>query len=365
MHIQVMSRFTYKTPGIYLEAIPASPKPIQGVSTSVAAFIGETQKGPVTPTAVTSWGQFLSVFGGFFADNKYLPHAVWGYFCNGGSKCYVCRVTDGDFSGAIPKLDPISDISILYSPNAQAVPGLADAMISHCERTRHQFVIFDSLKSQTPTNITKPRESAYAAMYYPWIYIHPDGSKTPVLIPPGGHIAGIYARNDTQRGVHKAPANQVVVGATDLELKISDSQQDRLNAQGISSIRYFAGRGILLWGARTLSADPEYRYVNVRRLLIYLEQSIKAGTAWAAFEPNNEATWNKVRGQVENFLMQSWQAGMLMGAKQQEAYFVKCDRTTMTQTDIDNNRLVTMIGIAVLKPAEFHIFRVCQQLVAH
>jgi phage tail sheath protein FI len=201
-------------------------------------------------------------------------------------------------------------------------------------------------------------------MYYPWIYVKQTGTGQMRLVPSGGHVAGIYARVDIEQGVHKAPANQIVQGAVDLEFAVNQRQQDILNPQGINCINKFVGRGIRVWGARTLSNSPETKYVTVRRLLIYLEQSIAKGTAWATFEVNNEATWMKVKIAIENFLTQTWRTGMLLGAKQQEAYFVKCDRTTMTQNDIDNGRLNVLIGVAVTKPAEFIIIGISQTMAS-
>jgi len=180
------------------------------------------------------------------------------------------------------------------------------------------------------------------------------------LIPPGGHIAGIYACTDFERGIHKAPTNRIVQGVVSLERTITNAEQDRLNVQNINCIRAFAGRGILVWGARTLSSNPEWKYINVRRLLIYLEKSIQKGTQWVAFEPNNEATWAKVNRSITNFLTQTWQNGALMGTKPEEAFFVKCDRTTMTQSDLDNNKLVALVGVAPIKPAEFQTFKISQ-----
>ncbi len=358
-----MSRFTIKRPGVFIEEIGSQPKPIEGVGTSTAAFLGETQTGPNSPTLITSWLKFQTVFGGYFGADKYLPYAVEGFFLNGGQRCYICRVTNGDYAGALAKVEALEEASIIYSPNAQATPGLADALIGHCERFK-RFVILDSLKDQSPSNVTKPRESSFAAMYYPWIRVKQGETGPLCLVPPGGHVAGIYARTDNERGVHKAPVNQPVKGVVDLEYAVSRRQLDSLYPQGINCIANFEGRGNLVWGARTLSSDPEFKYVSVRRLLIYFEQSIKKGTAWVAFEFNNEATWAKVKMQIENFLAQTWKNGMLMGTKPQEAYFVHCDRTTMTQTDIDSGRLNVLIGVAPVKPAEFIIIRV-NQTTAH
>jgi phage tail sheath protein FI len=233
-------------------------------------------------------------------------------------------------------------------------------LIGHCERLRSRFVILDSIKGQDSSNVTKPGDSSFAALYYPWICVKDATTGQHCLVRPGGYVAGIYARTDIELGVHRAPANQLVKGAVDLELTMKSYQQDSLTPQGINSIRNFSDKGIIVWGARTLSSDPEWKYVNVRRLMIYLEQSIKKGTAWVTFEPNNEATWVKVKSQTENFLTQTWRNGMLLGASQQEAFFVRCDQTTINQNDIDNGRINILIGVAMTKPAEYTIIRITQ-----
>ena len=354
---------SFKKPGIYVEEISVQPQPIQGVSTSTVAFLGEPQIGPTTPTLITSWSEFQRVFGGYFGEGKFLPYAVEGFFLNGGQRCLVRKVANNDYSAALAELEKIEEVSLVYSPNAQAVPNLADLLIDHCERLRSRFVIFDSVKGQDPSSVTKPRrESSFAALYYPWIQVKEEKTEKVCLVPPGGHVAGVYARNDIERGVHKAPANVPIKGVAGFEFAINSRQQDNLNFENVNTIRAFTGRGIMVWGARTLSKDSETKYVNVRRLLIYLEQSIKKGTAWAVFEPNNEATWAKVKATVENFLTLAWRDGMLVGAKQHEAYFVKCDRSIMTQNDIDNGKLIIQIGVAITKPAEFMILRIGQTM---
>lgn len=357
-----MSRFNFRTPGVYIEEVQIAPKSIEGVSTSTTAFFGETQKGPDAPTIVLSWAQFRQIFGGYYGADKYLPFAIEGFFANGGQKCYVCRVINGDYAAALANTEQIEDISLVYSPNAQATAGLADLIIDHCERLRNRFAIFDSMKGQEPADVTKPRESCFAALYYPWVYVR-QNANTKVVVPSGGHIAGVYARVDNQWGVNKAPANQEIKGVTGLERSISNLQQQTLNPRGINCIRIFVGRGIRVWGARTLSIDSAHKYINVKRLLIYLEQSLTRGTMWAVFEPNNQTMWAKVKLQVENFLLQTWKDGKLQGAKPQEAYFVMCDRTTMTQNDVDSGRLIVQVGVAPIKPAEFIIFRVSQTTV--
>ena len=210
-------------------------------------------------------------------------------------------------------------------------------------------------------------DSKYAALYHPWIEIlDPTGAPAQgapprrLLLPPSGFVAGIYARSDIERGVHKAPANEVVRGLTRFEANINKARQDVLNPEGINALRFFEGRGNRVWGARTMSSDPEWKYVNVRRLFIYIEHSIDKGTQWAVFEPNNERLWANIRQTVEDFLLVLWRDGALLGDKPEQAYFVRCDRTTMTQNDLDNGRLICLIGVAPVKPAEFVIFRIGQ-----
>lgn len=186
-----------------------------------------------------------------------------------------------------------------------------------------------------------------------------------VQLAPSGHIAGIYARVDLERGVHKAPANETIRGITRIAHDVTAVDQALLNPEGINALRFFPGRGNLVWGARTLTADPQWKYVNVRRLLIFLEHSIERGTQWTTFEPNTEALWEKVRQAVADFLVNIWRKGALQGSKPEEAFFVKCDPTTMTQNDLDQGRLICVVGVAVIKPAEFVIFRIGQWTADH
>jgi hypothetical protein len=181
-----------------------------------------------------------------------------------------------------------------------------------------------------------------------------------LTVPPSGHVAGIYARTDIRRGVHKAPANEVVFGALDFDIHINKGVQDILNPRGVNCLRFFEQGGFRVWGARTMTSDSEWKYVNVRRLFLYLEHSIDRGTQWVVFEPNNERTWANVKATVSDFLYTVWRDGALVGAKPEDSYFVKCDRTTMTQNDLDNGRLICLVGVAPATPAEFVIFRVGQ-----
>ena len=210
-------------------------------------------------------------------------------------------------------------------------------------------------------------DSTYAALYYPWITIgNPVAATDPlqpteINVPPSGAVCGIYARTDIERGVWKAPANETITGAIGLERDVRFGEQEILNPLGINCVRALPNRGIRVWGARTISSDPEWKYVNVRRYFLYLEASIDRGTQWAVFEPNGEALWANVRSTVSDFLYNEWVSGALLGTKPEEAFFVRCDRTTMTQNDLDNGRLVCLVGVAALKPAEFVIFRIGQK----
>jgi len=228
---------------------------------------------------------------------------------------------------------------------------------------RYRIAVLDSGDALSISAVRELRarfDSTYGAFYYPWVRIIDPITRQEINLPPSGFVAGIYARNDINRAVWKAPANEVVNLALGFEKTINKAQQDVLNPEGINCFRFFEGRGMLLWGARTISSDPEWKYVNLRRYFAYLERSIDRGTQWAVFEPNGEALWANVRRTIEDFLLNEWMMGALLGDKPEKAYFVKCDRTTMTQNDLDNGRLVCLIGVAPLRPAEFVIFRIGQ-----
>jgi len=202
--------------------------------------------------------------------------------------------------------------------------------------------------------------SKFAALYYPWLEVQDPLTGKPIRVPPCGHMAGIWARTDQTRGVHKAPANEVVLGANGLAFQVSNEEQGILNKDGVNCIRSFRGRGIVCWGARTLSSDPEWKYINVRRLFNFISQSIMEGTQWAVFEPNDSALWLQLRIAAGNFLTRVWRDGALFGAVPSEAFYVKCDNETNPQDQIDDGQVVVEIGIAPTKPAEFVIFRISQ-----
>jgi hypothetical protein len=268
------------------------------------------------------------------------------------------------------RFEDMDDISIVAAPgstfnlnnnsNAVAIMG---ALITHAETMRYRIAVLDCCNQQTLNDVRDLRaqvDSSYAALYYPWIRIYDPITQGPLNIPPSGAVCGIYARNDTNRAVYKAPANEVVNLAIGFEVLLNKAQQDVLNPDGVNCFRYFPDRGYLLWGARTVSSDPEWVYVNVRRYFAYLEHSLDKGTQWAVFEPNGPKLWDNVRRSVSEFLLNEWQSGALQGDKAEQAFFVRCDRTTMTQQDLDSGRLVCLIGVAPLYPAEFVIFRIGQ-----
>ncbi|WP_086843549.1 phage tail sheath family protein [Amycolatopsis kentuckyensis] len=242
-------------------------------------------------------------------------------------------------------------------------------LIRHAELARYRIAVVDGPMGASLNEIRAFRgnfDSKYAALYHPWVEIldpitPPPGVPTPCLrLPPSGFVAGIYARSDVTRGVFKAPANEVVYGLTRLEVNINTGRNQVLNPEHVNALRFFAGRGNRVWGARTLSSDPEWLYVNVRRLFIFLEHSIDLSTQWAVFEPNGDRLWRSITQTVADFLNVQWRNGALLGTTPAQAYFVRCDRSTMTQNDLDNGRLICEIGVAPVRPAEFVIFRIGQ-----
>jgi phage tail sheath protein FI len=498
----------YLSPGVYVEEVEAGSRPIEGVGTAVAAFVGLAARGPFnTPTLVTNWSQFTQTYGDF-TDGTFLAHAVYGYFLNGGGSCYVVRiggqgatpmaraelpsgkektlaaykitaleegaagneisvevadasepgedasnfklivtrngkeeevfdnvttkkgrqnvvtavktgskliaieeaasgaaleappargkvsltggnrkaeirVTPDDFAGnsadrtGFGGLETVEEVTMLSVPDLMSMyqKGVVDmegmqavqsAMIAHCELMGDRVAILDSPPGFNAQQIKEWRvdkvryDSKYATLYWPWVKVFDPAQGQGVFIPPSGHMAGIWARNDDTRGVHKAPANEVIRGALDLELLLTKGEHDQLNSQGINCIRAFPGRGIRVWGARTLSSDPAWRYVNVRRLFNYIEESILGGTQWVVFEPNDMALWGRVNRTISSFLLRVWRDGALFGATPEEAFYVKCDSETNPPEVIDAGQLVVEIGIAPVKPAEFVIFRIAQ-----
>jgi uncharacterized protein len=286
----------------------------------------------------------------------------------------------GDFTGEtdVANTDPanktglaaladIDEISILCCPDefylSRNDTNISQALVSQCESLMYRFAILQSpQQAPTPANHfpSVPSPRGYAAYYYPWLTVTNPITGVQVPIPPGGHIAGIYAQTDNNVGVYKAPANVPIIGIDKLQLPINNGVQSILNPVGVNCLRYFKGQGNLVWGARTTSPDPDWKYINVRRLFIFVEHSIQLGTQWVVFEPNDQTLWARATRSVTDFLTGLWMEGMLMGATKEQAFFVRCDLTTMSQADIDNGRFIMLIGIAPVFPAEFVIFRIGQ-----
>ncbi|MFN3202996.1 MAG: phage tail sheath family protein [Bradymonadia bacterium] len=373
----------YLSPGVYVEEVPSASKPIEAVGTSTVGFIGVSSRGPVNvPVLCPNWSTFTKNFGDF-KDGGHFAHAVYGFFNNGGSRCFVLNVGDDEANkdknhaslaarflgedkgpGARSGLfcfEEIEEISIVVAPG-QTDPAIQDAVLSHCEKMRYRMAILDCpevIEEGGVDKLPKPRDSKYGAYYFPWIQVY-DPQEGEIFVPPSGHMAGIYARSDGERGVHKAPANEVVRGALDLKYQVTKGEQDILNPKGINCIRYFDGRGIRVWGARTISSDPEWRYVNVRRLFNMVEKSIEDGTQWVVFEPNDQTLWKRVTRNITAFLLRVWREGGLFGETPEQAFYVKCDAETNPPEVIDAGQLIVEIGMCPTKPAEFVIFRIGQ-----
>ncbi|MEH1983822.1 MAG: phage tail sheath subtilisin-like domain-containing protein [Nostoc sp.] len=386
----------YQAPGVYVEEISSGSKPIAGVGTSIAGFIGRVDNNvtrpnkpgtstqlPETydlalvnqPQLITSWERFKTRFGDFQEGNATLAHALFGFFNNGGTRCWVTRIADEinleNVRAALETFKPIDEIAIVVIPGAVS-DEVQNAILDHCEDTylQDRFAILDGRHEEvTNFNLTKEaiqggtRDSSYGAIYFPWIEVFDPITEKDIYVPPSGHIAGVYSRVDTERGVHKAPANEVIRGAEGVEIDVTKADQAGLNPDGINVIRKFSGNNnILIWGARTLASkeDPEWQYINVRRLFLYLRESIDEGTQWAVFEPNDFKLWAKIRRNVSAFLTNVWRDGALFGKTAQEAFYVKCDEETNPPEVRDLGQVVTEIGVAVVKPAEFVIFRISQ-----
>lgn len=383
----------YLAPGVYVEEVPGTP-PIVGVGTSTAGFIGvvdpklknpdgtefampllptsDTERYALTalglPTLITNWDQFKSKFGDMHMANRDLAHAVYGFLINGGTSCYVIRVADlKDAAGvgaALKKFEAIDEIAIVAIPGALDT-AVQNALVTHCANLKDRFAILDGQATETiEADAIRggAQNSDYAALYFPRISVFDPISKQPTLVHPSGHIAGIYARVDQERGVHKAPANEGVRGALGLAYPVSQNEQTLLNPKGINVIRSFNG-SILVWGARTLGGGdpkPEFRYINVRRLMNFLRESIEDGTRFAVFEPNAPPLWQRISRGVNAFLTNVWRDGALFGVTPEQAFYVKCDASTNPADVREAGLVVTEIGVAMVKPAEFVVFRISQ-----
>lgn len=412
----------YLAPGVYVEEVPSGTKPIAGVSTSTAAFVGvvaddvtmPVQPGrfaapaaagsggkgksgppaapvpvpypvadPLAAQLVTSWEAFRTRFGDIQAGNLLLAHAVYGFFNNGGSRCWVARVSTttspaageppatvdavaiADVTAALASFAAIDEIAIVAAPGATS-DAVQNVLLDHCENEHLQdrFAVLDGRVTDVATRDAiqgGTRDSSFGAIYHPWITVADPVSGSTIALPPSGHVAGVYARVDAERGVHKAPANEVIRGALDVSVLVSRADQAGLNPEDVNVIRRFGGN-VTIFGARTLAGkeNPEWRYVSVRRLFLFLRDSIGSGVQWTVFEPNDPALWGKLRRNVSAFLTNVWRSGALLGATPTDAFFVRCDETTNPPDVRALGQVVTEIGVAVVNPAEFVIFRLSQ-----
>ncbi len=394
----------YMAPDIYIEEIAGGARPIQAVGTSTAGFVGEAPDASAhvnEAIAVNNWSQFIRLFVAEGSQSTPLSYAVYGFFQNGGSRCYVVNVGKGGPISAggrnrvgLDILEQIDEIAIVAAPGYTDVASY-EAVLAHCEKLQDRVGILDApedvedialltkvalakepstTKGSTAEAGSTPRAQAaaglrprqsnggYAAFYFPWITVQdPLAAGELVNVPPSGHLAGIWARADATRGVHKAPANEPVLGALNVTYTLTREEQGILNQSGVNCIRSFVREGIRVWGARTVAdGSSEWRYLNVRRLFNMIEESIATSTRWIVFEPNDRTLWKSIRRDISAFLTRLWRDGALMGRTPQEAFFVKCDEESNPPDSIDAGIVVTLIGIAPVKPAEFIVFRISQ-----
>lgn len=339
-------------PVVFVEETRSRARDIEAADTGVAGFVGTLPDGP----AVSERMLAMADFGRAYGDAPgVLAAAARAFFDNGGRQLYVAAAASPDAAGVAATLDALPPVDVVAAPGL-AGKGVAAALMAHAGHPdHHRFALIDPPPGLDLAGIQAFRSglnTSHAALYWPWI-VTADG-----IVPPSPAIAGTYARVDTQRGVWKAPANETVYGATGFERAVVKSDQEILSPLGINVLRSFAGRGNRVWGGRTLASDPEWKYISIRRQIDWLDRSIAAGLSWTVFEPNGEPLWAAVRQVVGNLLLAHWRAGALHGARPEQAIFVRCDRTTMTQGDLDNGRLIVEIGIAPVRPAEFIVMRV-------
>jgi len=332
---------------------------------------GTAESAVTVTTSIASTGASLT------NTQQRLAHAVYGFFNNGGGSCYVVRISaDSDLATALAQLAAVPDVTIVAAPGL--VTAVAYKAISdHCELLKDRVAILDSTETvaalselQTPMATTgttgRPQNSSYAAFYFPWLQVADPASQLTggsglVYVPPSGHVAGVYARSDASRGVVKAPANEALNGVVDLKYALSKPDQDNLNSLGVNVIRPLIG-AFRVWGGRTVGGDAngEFRYISTRRYLNFLRESIDQGTQWVVFEPNTPSLWQRITRTLDDFLTNQWRDGALFGQTPKNAFFVRCNADTNPPELRELGQVVTEIGVAIVKPAEFVIFRIQQ-----
>ena len=369
------------TPGVYREDV--FPAPPFTLLTGVPAFLGLASQGPLgAPQRLTLWSQFEELFGPPRADG-YLAYAVRGFFENGGIVCHVVRLGETDpplasLVEGLAALEPIDAIDLVCAPDIMRSPPLGGepdkdavremqfAVLDHCERQGDRLALLDAWPHATPADVLRQRRElhgrgltgANGALYYPWVWVpQPQVAPGRVKVPPCGHVAGVYARTDQRVGVHKAPANEDLHGVLDLEVSLSDAQQGDLHPDGVNCLRVFPGRGLRIWGARTLSADQAWLYVNVRRLFLTAGRWIERTMADVTFEPNDFLLWVRIERELRAYFSGLFRQGALKGATEDEAFYVKCDAETNPPEVQDLGMVVTDIGLAPALPHEFVVVR--------
>ncbi len=410
----------YLAPDVYIEEKPG-PRPIQAVGTSTAGFVGcapNKDARKLEAVFVTSWSDFVRQFAPDGSASTNLSYAVRGFFDNGGTRLYVCNTGDDNnatLDAGLAVLETIDEIAIVAAPGWNGV-SVYNSLLGHCLNLKDRVAILDTQEvvddlqqlvnvgiddasapasggtsggkkkttgadagaadggaAPTPPPGLRPpqQDQGYGAIYYPWILVRdplaarPVGNAQPanVSVPPSGHIAGIWARSDATRGVHKAPANELIYGALGLTKQLTRADQEILNPAGVNAIRFFSTEGIKVMGARTVaSPSSDFRYLNVRRLLCMIEESIAESMRWVIFEPNNIPLWKSIERDVTAFLIRLWRDGALMGATPDQGFFVKCDAETNPVENINDGQVTTVIGLAPVKPAEFVIFQITQDM---
>jgi len=379
---------TYAAPGVFVEEVPAAA-PIVGVGTSTPAFIGVWADNAVTPTAagvivaITNITRFKAAFGDFSSGTPTPPvglvtlgHAVRGFFENGGTLCYCVRVAaEGDISSALTKLEAFDDVAMVAAPGVVTAAQITN-IVTHCANMTDRIAILDAPENAASPELLVPKlpggggsaiypASDFGAVYTPWLVVFDEATRAEKAVPPSGHVAGIYARVDATRGVHKAPANEQVLGVIRPSVQIGKGQQAQVNLLGGNCIRMFNG-ALKVWGARTLANDsspgaaPLHKYVPIRRLLSFLYKSIDHGTQWAVFEPNGPDLWARIIRNVGSFLTNVWGQGALAGATPQEAFYIKCDEENNPPDQRATGLLIVEVGVATVFPAEFVVFRIQQ-----
>ncbi|WP_372627099.1 phage tail sheath family protein [Arsukibacterium sp.] len=388
----------YIRPGVYLNEVAFSPKPITAVPTSVVAFVGCTETGPVNlPVLISGFTEYQRLFQGPAATEQHrqpdaMTLAVMAFFGNGGKDAYICRLTSPDNQSDLAALTvndynrfyqtvlaKLADYSLMLLPgqhwqsnkHAQS-NAVISASLAFCQQQRHCMLLLElaadlQLSNAAGVSALGLPASSFAAIYYPWLTMTNPLAKGTLTLPPAAVAAGLYCRNDGRYGVWKAPAgvSAKLMGITGLALHVDDSVQQQLNPLGINCIRTLPRVGTVIWGARTLASqtDPQWRYISARRTAMFIEQSILQSLQWAVFEPNDQPLWQAVKSSITNFMLTLFRAGAMQGAKPSEAFFVRCGLgQSMSEHDIDQQQLVIALGFALIKPAEFMASRLVFKL---